>query len=290
MNAAIDNTQCPSRDQIKCMEVWGGTGAVRRVFSRPGIDLWIQSSTAGDASACGGEVHFLSSCASGRITRMVIADLCAEPGVFSELAAGLSGLIKRNVNRIRQSRFLRDMNQGLREVADHDGFCTAVVATYFAPTRSFALCNTGHPPPFLFRVKRQEWSVLKRQPAAALNNSNVPDGIVDADEYQYFEERLETGDMVLCYSNSLTECRDANNQYLGVEGLRERVISCGVSNPADIAYHLTEHIRAEHPENLVDSDATILLCRATDTGVGWKNNLLAPLRMLAGVTDSTRIA
>ena len=99
---------------------------------------------------------------------------------------------------------------------------------------------------------------------------------------------MDTGDIVLCYSNVLTECRDAGGQTLGVSGLLQRVRAIHVQHPTDVVSTLIESIRDEHPENLDAVDATVLLCRATDGSIGWKNNLLAPFRLMGTVSDSTQ--
>lgn len=289
MNALEAQTVTQKADAVKCMEVWGGNGAAANCFHRPGLDVWVWSKPAGDSTAAGGDVHFMSSCSSGRITRMLVADVCAQAPVFSELASDLRELMIRNVNRIRQTEFVREMNRRLKDFACRGGFSTALIATFFAPTKSFALCNTGHPPPFLFRAKRKKWSLLKQQPADMPDVDHLPLGVVDEGEYQQFDLRLETGDMVLCFSNTLTECRNRQNHYLGVDGLLRRVMEIDSERPSEIAEKLATRIQDENAENLTADDATIMLCQATDAGVPLHDNLLAPFRLLRSVSDNTRI-
>jgi serine phosphatase RsbU (regulator of sigma subunit) len=112
---------------------------------------------------------------------------------------------------------------------------------------------------------------------------------VDRDEYQQFDERLAVGDMVLSYSNVLTECRGASGRILGVEGLLRRVRQLDPQQPAELVSSLIGRIRAEHAGNFATDDATAILCRATDTKVAWRDNLLAPFRLLRSAGDRTRI-
>ena len=135
--AAVDtsNDDPPQPEQMHCMEVWGGNTAADKCFEMPGLKAWIYSRPHG-MSAGGGDVHYLSSCASGRITRILLADVSGHGEKVSDVAMVLNELMRDNVNLIRQSRLVRAIN---REFTDSDftgKFATAVVGTYFSPTRS----------------------------------------------------------------------------------------------------------------------------------------------------------
>jgi sigma-B regulation protein RsbU (phosphoserine phosphatase) len=275
-------------NDLECMEVCGGNGSAENQFARPGLDVSVWSTKALRDTG-GSDVHFLSSCASGRITRSLIADVCGHDPVFSELAAELRDLMMQNVNAIKQTRFVREMSVRFHEFSDRGGFATALVCTFFAPTKSLAVCNAGHPPPLVFRAKQNSWSVLKQASSASDCADHLPPGVLGADEYQEFSTRLDDDDMVLSYSNTLTESRKSNGQILGVAGLLDRIKSITANDPSRIVSMLVGSIQEDNPDNLTDGDSTVVLCRATKTGVGFKNNLLAPFRLLGSVCDKTRL-
>ena len=95
--------------------------------------------------------------------------------------------------------------------------------------------------------------------------------------------------MVLSYSNALTECRNAEGQTIGLDGLRNRLRNLDTNSPSHLPQMLLEQLRAEHADNLAIDDATLLLCQATETPVAWRDNLLAPFRLLRSVSDKTKI-
>ncbi len=134
------------------MAVWGGNRASDDYLCRPGLDIWVWSQTQDRGEAVGSDLHLLSSCASGRITRMLLAEICGQGALSVEIAEALRELMKRNLNTIQQARFVNDMNQHLTEASERGGFASTLISTYFASTRSFTLCNAGHPPPFLYRA------------------------------------------------------------------------------------------------------------------------------------------
>ncbi|MCA9123808.1 MAG: SpoIIE family protein phosphatase [Planctomycetaceae bacterium] len=154
----------PEHQQMNCMEVWGGHASTNNFLRRPGLDVWIWSDQRSSAEAGGGDLHLLSSCASGRITRMLLADVCGFGSLFSEIASEMRDLMKRNVNTIQQTSAVRDMSCRLEYASQKGGFASTLMSTYFASTRAFALCNAGHPPPLLYRAADDKWSLLKGTP------------------------------------------------------------------------------------------------------------------------------
>lgn len=271
-----------------CMEVFGGNQPTQRSLSRPGLDVWVWNQSEGKSECGGGELYYLSSCASGRITRMLIADICSCGSVFSELAGELRGLMMRNVNTIKQARFVHAMNERLSRFSERGGYASALISTYFAPGRSFSLCNAGHPPPLLYDAAAARWSLLKQQPVDSLAEAARPE-VLDEKEYQHFQARLGLSDVVFSYSSSLAECRDRHGHFLGVAGVLERVQRIGAKRPGEMIPELIGMLREEHKGNLQHCDATILLCQTTRTAVGWRDNLLAPFRLLGSVRNNTRV-
>ncbi len=271
------------------MEVCGGSRSTQTSFARPGLDVWVWSQSQDRARIDGADVHFLSSCASGRITRMLLADICGHGPVFAELASELRNLMVRNVNTIKQAEFIRQMNDRLRASADRGGFATALISTFFSPAKTFTMCNAGHPSPLVYRARAGGWSVLRQSTPAAAETGDTPLGVVDRDEYQQFSTRLENGDMVLSFSNVLAECRDGDRRTLGIDGLLEQVAQTDSTVPSELLAALVNRLSCWNSNQLAEQDATLLLCRATDRTVGWKDNLLAPLRLLRNVEDNTQL-
>ncbi|QEG37595.1 PP2C family protein-serine/threonine phosphatase [Bythopirellula goksoeyrii] len=277
-----------NESSLKCMEVWGGNGSRKNHFVRPGLDVWIHSQAVSSSAAGGSDLYLLSSCSSGRITRMMVADVCSQGSHFAELAEEIRELMKRNINTIRQTRVVREISRRLVESSRHGCIATALIGTYFAPTRKLVLCNTGNPPPLLYRAAHQEWSVLKQVPqnTTAIHKSFM---VSDFEEYQYFETQLDFGDMLLSIGNALTECRSKDGRIIGMHGLEERVRHLDPRRPGELVAALTEELKQEHRDNLSIDDATVLLWQVTKTSVPWRDNLLAPLRYFQGANDNTNI-
>ena len=219
---------------------------------------------------------------------MLLADVCGGGSLFGEIAGSLRELMIRNVNSIQQTRLVRTMGHRLEGSSQHGGYASALVTTYFAPTRSFSLCNVGHPPPLLFRARSDEWSVLKQVPES-MPSPDAPLGVIAPEEYQQLTTTLASGDLVLSYSNVFTECIGGNGRMLGVEGFLGLVRQLDAGRPSGFAANLVSKIVQHQADNLADVDATLLVCCATETPVAWWDNLLAPFRLLRRAVDKTKI-
>ncbi|MBX3395379.1 MAG: serine/threonine-protein phosphatase [Phycisphaerae bacterium] len=254
---------------MQCMEVWGGNQPVNCGVVMAGLDAWVYSRPYGDAAA-GGDVHYVSSCATGRITRLLLADVSGHGDPVARTAAGLRNLMRQFVNFIDQTRFVRRMNEQFTNL-DHAGlFATAVVTTYFAPTSELAVCNAGHPPPLRYCAASGRWTVLEARSGASSGGtrsarpaeiSNTPLGIIERVQYEQFATRLAVGDLVLCYTDALSECRGADGQMLGTRGLLELVQSIDLSDPAEFVPAVLAALEAMNPTNLKEDDVTALLFR-----------------------------
>src|SRR5947209_7028977 len=95
---------------MQCMEVWGGSKTVDTGVAMAGLDAWVYSKPYGQ-SAEGGDVYYVSSCATGRITRLLVADVAGHGSAVCDVAASLRDLMRRYVNYLDQGRFVQSMNQ-----------------------------------------------------------------------------------------------------------------------------------------------------------------------------------
>ena len=115
-------------EQMQCMEVWGGNQGVDQHFHLPGLDVWLYSRPFDNASN-GGDVYYLSSCASGRISRLLLADVSGHGPVVSQFALRLRDLMRRNINRVSQVQFVEGMNEEFINFQQEGLFATTLVGT-----------------------------------------------------------------------------------------------------------------------------------------------------------------
>ena len=249
-------------EHMKCMEVCGGSQLTARGIVIGGLDAWVYSKPHGQAQR-GGDVYYASSCAAGRITRLLLADVSGHGTSVAAVAADLRTLMRRFVNRWDQAEFVRLLNEQFSALSKKGTFATAIVSTFFAPSRRLILCNAGHPRPILFRARQQEWSLLEHEEAPRLPGpSNLPLGLFSITEYEHFDVELEPGDCLVMYTDALIESSDADGEKLGEEGVLRILKLLGDVKPEKLIDALLGEIAERYPENLSEDDVTMLIVRA----------------------------
>src|ERR1700690_2032389 len=188
---------------MQCMEVWGGGQLTSAGVEMGGLDVWVYSKPFGQAQR-GGDVYYASSCATGRITRLLLADVSGHGNAVASTAANLRTLMRRFVNRLDQAEFVRLLNQQFVALSREGAFATAIVTTFFAPSRRLMICNAGHPRPLLYRAADGSWSLLAaKKSAIARAPQNLPLGMIDITEYEHFDVELDAGDCLVTYTDAL---------------------------------------------------------------------------------------
>jgi len=247
---------------MQCMEVWGGSQLTSRCVEFGGLDAWVYSKPFGKAHA-GGDVYYASSCATGRISRLLLADVAGHGQTVAATAADLRTLMRRFVNRLDQTEFVRLLNQQFAALPRTGAFATAIVTTFFEPSRRLTVCNAGHPRPLLYRIAQRQWDFLGAQSTSSrAAPSNIPLGLFDAAEYEQFDIELEPGDCLLSFTDALIESRDADGEMLGEDGVLRILRALGDVEPQKLTETLLGEIETRYPENLSEDDVTVLLVRA----------------------------
>ena len=268
-----------------CMEVAGGRLTYEANYEMPGLEMQISSRQPDQCLMGGGEVHYVSSCASGRITRVMLADICGSEETIKRMSCEMRGGLLRNINSIWQNRFVSEMSSQFREFAQQGGFATLSVATFFSPKRSFVMCNMGNPPPLLFRARERSWQVLHGENETVDLPSETPDGVVGPEEYRYIKSKLEVDDIVVMYGNGFSQAKFPEGNVVGHEKLLGALQDSPHSHPKARLDHLASLI-LENDDSA--EERTIIVFQVTETPVRHRDNLLAPLRLFQRPRDASR--
>lgn len=249
---------------LVCMEIWGGNRAVDRAVSTPGLDVWVSSRPHAGAEA-GGDVYYASLCGGGTITRLLLADVAGHGAGVADLAAALRGLMRANINRPDQTRLVRALNRAFAaRAADSGRFATAVVATYLTAGDTLTVSTAGHPRPLWYRAGAGGWDVLAAAPDdGGRVPGDLPLGITAEADYSAARVNLARGDLVLFYTDALTEAEDPAGRPLGEAGLLALLGRFDPADPAAIPAALTAALDDYRGGRPADDDATFVLIRHT---------------------------
>ena len=183
----------------------------------------------------------------------VLGDVAGKGPAAALLASLLQGIFTANAYRDgTPAGFVTLANDALVRRAVEARFATAVYAMLDRRGR-LTYCNAGHNPPFLVSrsgVRRLDWGGM----------------IVGAFEHALFEEdtqQLWPGDVLVAYSDGVTEARDSSGDEFG----EERLLSCVQANctrsPVEIMECLLSSVRQFSAGTAQNDDLTMLVLRYT---------------------------
>jgi sigma-B regulation protein RsbU (phosphoserine phosphatase) len=147
------------------------------------------------------------------------------PGLYGMLVADVSGhgvsaaLYTMWLKSLEESagdrakepgNFIAAINRELSRFALDESFATAFYAVIDAERCEVAYANAGHPPPLCFRSTGG---------TEKLKATGVPLGVLDDATYDVETIRLNPGDLLVCYSDGITEVNVSESGQLGTEGL-----------------------------------------------------------------------
>src|SRR5258707_11062518 len=116
---------------LRCMDIWSGNRSVENQASTPGMEIFVYSQPYRGQSR-GGAVHYVSLCAGGVATRLILADVSGHGAAVAGTSQDLRALMRRFMNSKSQARLVRDLNREFTQLAQAGRFATAIVGTYLS--------------------------------------------------------------------------------------------------------------------------------------------------------------
>jgi len=184
-------------------------------------------------------------------------------GVFDAMGHGLAaaGVAAFAISAYRNSRrggrdllqTYAAMDEAVEEQFPDQRFVTAVIAELDLDTGDLRWVNAGHPPPLLIRHARHA-RTLNAQPATPLGMG------LRASPPTVSQTSLEPGDLLLLYTDGLTDGHDQDGERFGTDGLSrfiEREASAG--QPAPETLRRLRQALVGQPRARFADDATALL-------------------------------
>ncbi len=204
-----------------CTEVWGGNTVVELTLEVPGFIAWLNSRPLQPATS-GGDVYYLAVCSKGLLSRIVLADVAGHGQAVSATAATLRHLLHKHMNALDQGVLMREMNEAFRRDDDPPDvqYATAAVFGYFCKTGELVFTNAGHPSALWYHAAEETWDWLHDgTPYRQTAMDGVPLGLIPGTEYLQSAVRLGEGDLLVLYTDGISESTNEEGEELGYDGL-----------------------------------------------------------------------
>ena len=148
-----------------------------------------------------------------------------------------------------------EVNQLLRDSIEDNQFITAIYGILDSTNRTFVFSNAGHNPPLLIKPDGEYRYV---------EYGDVPLGMFAGSHYHQHFIRFEATQVLVIYTDGITEAANASDEEYGQDRLAKRVLD-GLQNDLT-AKQLIDHIRkgvADFTERkFLDDDGTLFIVRA----------------------------
>jgi sigma-B regulation protein RsbU (phosphoserine phosphatase) len=219
-----------------------------------GIELGARSVPAG---ILGGDFYDFFRYPRQAISAEAIGDVSGKGTAAAIYAALVTGILRSLAPReLGPAETLRTLNTMLLERPTRR-FVSLSYATWDERHRVFRIANAGLPKPI--RVRGGE--------ASSLDVSGLPLGMFEHAEYEELTVRCDAGDMVVFYTDGVSEAVDMDDQEFGSEQV-EKVVGALAGESADrvvsgILYAVGEHSRGVG----VSDDQTVVAMRAWGWGI-----------------------
>ena len=245
--------------KLACMEIWGGNRNVSRPVELPGLAGWVYSAPLRPATS-GGDVHYLSVCDQDVLTRVAVADVSGHGQAVSSLAEKLRGLMHKHINTWDQVNFMRELNEAFRQGLPGVKFATVVVLGFYRLTGQLVFTNAGHLPPLWHHAAQRKWDLLKEDtPHAETDVAGLPLGLIPGTEYHQSAILFKPNDVLVIYTDALSEAMNEAGEELGHEGLLELANRLPMDSPEAATKALLTAVRRFRNDAPTRDDETLLV-------------------------------
>ncbi len=205
-----------------------------------------------------GDYYDYQEVASGKLA-FAIGDVAGK-GIsaallMATLQAALRAQISGEVPEIDASQVVSKLNQQIYAHTSPEKYATFFFAMFDQESRKLTYTNAGHLSPLLFR----NGSVVP------LDSNGTVVGAFPFSQYDKSSMDLTTGDLLVCYTDGITEPENAYGEMFGEQRLIELVQKHAHDQDDEIIRIVLDAVRSWTGTPELQDDMTLLLARETQT-------------------------
>jgi serine phosphatase RsbU (regulator of sigma subunit) len=190
--------------------------------------------------------------------QVIVADVSGKGVPAALLMCATAAALRLGVNQDRNMlEQVQRLNTGILSLSDDERYVTLLIAQIDTRKRMIHYVNCGHNPALLFRAST---GMLTR-----LNSSCPPIGLSPEEICGLASVDLSPGDMVLFYTDGVTEAENQSGEEFGIERLSE-VLRRGSSRSAEDLMGDIYNASADFCGDKFDDDVTILVVKCDFDG------------------------
>lgn len=169
------------------------------------------------------------------------------------MASFRASLIAEIRNNYAIRTIMRKVNNLICESVERGSFVTAVYGVLDTRNRIFTFTNAGHNPPFILRRSGE---------VEFLNDGGLILGITPEKQYEERPVQILSGDILVMYTDGVTETEDEKAEQFGIDRLVERVRRHRKLPAREIREKIVTEISSNRAADSQPDDLTLLLIKA----------------------------
>lgn len=205
--------------RLACMEVRGGNQLATYAAELPGLSGWVSCHPL-RPSPRGGDLYYMSACSQGIMARVVLADVAGHGEVVSAAADRLREALRQHLDRWDQSALVRQLNETVFNATQGEQSATAFIASVYADSGKLLFTNAGHLPPLWYRAATRTWTFMDNTAPLTQEIIDLPLGMIEGTSYTQTATELQPGDLLVLYTDGISEARDESGEQLGLKRLK----------------------------------------------------------------------
>ncbi|MBI5303463.1 MAG: SpoIIE family protein phosphatase [Chloroflexi bacterium] len=216
----------------------------------PGYEICSLWQTAREVS---GDFYDFVQLNGGRLA-ITIADV-SDKGMAAAMFMALSRTILRTMTIGKPSarEAIERANDVIIADARSDMFVTVFHAQLDPHAHSFKYVNAGHNAPLLYRAAKRELTTLKGHGIAL--------GVFPDITLEEYENHLESGDILLMYTDGVTDAINANEEEFGAERLADLVVTNAQLNSDELIEEIKRAVTEFAGEGVHFDDLTMVVLK-----------------------------
>lgn len=202
----------------------------------------------------GGDLYDLIRFDDGRVA-IAVGDVSGKGAPAALYGALASGIIRtRATRKYPPAQMLELVNKTLQQRPIATRYVALIYAVYDPEHKQLTFANSGLPYPIHVHADREGF----------LDLAGIPLGLFPDSTYEERMLELETGDLIVFYTDGIVERRDSSGEELGLKRLAQVVREHREKNPEGIIESIEHELERYSSKSPAHDDQTIFVMKMTD--------------------------
>lgn len=250
--------QPSSTERLACLEIRGGNERASYSVDLPGMTAWVSCRPLTPATR-GGDLHYLSVCSQGFVSRITLADVAGHGEPVSSVAERLRDVLRKHSDAWDQSDVVREFNDSFLAGAEGLQYATAIVLGYYAATGELLFTNAGHLPPLWYHAAERKWTLMLESSPYSKEVADLPLGMIPGTPYTQTAVQIEAGDLIVLYTDGVTDSTGHSGAHLDQHGLLALAQRISLGSASEAGNDLIESLDAFRGTVPPDDDETVVV-------------------------------